>query len=317
MTTAEHAERLTRQARALRIPRWAVIRWLAAGVYAVALVAYSTAYGIPVQRELVIAWTCGALACASIGRPPREVPRLFYDWLPIVAILGVYDFTRGAADSMGVGVHYTTMIDFDRFVFFGETPTEWLQSHLYEPGVVHWYDVAFTVVYTSYFIVPFALAGALWIRDRPAFARFAKRLVTLALAGLATYVAFPAAPPWLAGQEGFLGTIHRTTADGWETLDAGTAAMFSHGQGTVNVVAAVPSLHSAFVALVALFLWPRVRPSLRPLLALYPLAMGVTLMATGEHYFFDVLLGWVYASAVMAGWGLWESRRARSATAPT
>ena len=39
---------------------------------------------------------------------------------------------------------------------------------------------------------------------------------------------------------------------------------------------------------------------------LYPLAMGLTLIATGEHYFFDVLLGWLYAGAAMAAWGWWE-----------
>ena len=48
---------------------------------------------------------------------------------------------------------------------------------------------------------------------------------------------------------------------------------------------------------------------LRPLLLLYPLLMGLTLMATGEHYFFDVVLGWIYAGAVMAAWSLWERRR--------
>ena len=92
-------------------------------------------------------------------------------------------------------------------------------------------------------------------------------------------------------------------------LGVGTAGLFSEGQASVNLVAAVPSLHSAFSALVAMFLWRRVRPRLRPLLALYPLAMGLTLIATGEHYFFDVLLGWLYAGAVMAAWGWWERRR--------
>jgi hypothetical protein len=38
--------------------------------------------------------------------------------------------------------------------------------------------------------------------------------------------------------------------------------------------------------------------------------MGLTLMATGEHYFFDVLLGWVYAGSVMVGWAAWERARA-------
>jgi membrane-associated phospholipid phosphatase len=33
-------------------------------------------------------------------------------------------------------------------------------------------------------------------------------------------------------------------------------------------------------------------------------------MATGEHYFFDVLLGWMYAGGVMGAWGWWERRRA-------
>jgi membrane-associated phospholipid phosphatase len=316
MSTAEYAQLQTEPAPPLRFSHWAAVRWGAAALYVVALVSYTAAYGIPVQRELVISWTCGALVCASIGRPPREILQLVIDWLPIVAVLAVYDFTRGAADSIGIGVHSAPMIDFDRFVFLGETPTEWLQAHLYDPDVVHWYDVAFTLIYTSYFIAPFALAGVLWVRDRLAFLRFAKRLVSLALAGLATYILFPAAPPWMAAEEGLLHGVHRTTARGWEVLDVGTAAMFSHGQDAVNQVAAVPSLHSAFVALVAISLWPRLRPRLRPLLLLYPLAMGITLMATGEHYFFDVLLGWLYAGAVVAGWNLWERRRAEARTAP-
>jgi membrane-associated phospholipid phosphatase len=119
----------------------------------------------------------------------------------------------------------------------------------------------------------------------------------------------------MAGEEGLLTGIHRTTGKGWEAIDVGTAAMFSKGQEGVNLVAAVPSLHSAFVALVALFLWDRVRPWVRPLLLLYPLAMGLTLIATGEHYFFDVVLGWIYAGAAMAGWAWWERRRAAGSAA--
>jgi hypothetical protein len=285
-----------------------IYRPLALSLYFAALVVWSAHYGIPVQRELVILWTCGALACASLGRPPREILQLVVDWLPIVAVLFAYDLTRGAADSFGIGIHYHPMIDFDRFVF-GEVPTVWLQERLYDPGVVHWWDVAFTLVYTSYFIVPFALAGFLWARERPAFLAFARRLVTLALAGLATYIAFPAAPPWMAGEMGLIGEVHRTTSLGWEVLGVGTASLFSEGQAASNLVAAVPSLHSAFTMLVALLLWGRVRPRLRPLLLLYPLAMGLTLMATGEHYFFDVVLGWFYAGAVMAAWARWERGR--------
>lgn len=309
MGSGEAVEKRNEQAADFRFASWAVLRPWALGLYFVGLVVWTAVYGIPVQRELVILWTCGALACASIGRPPREIVQLVVDWLPIVAVLWVYDLTRGAADSMGIGIHYHPMIDFDKFVFGGETPTEWLQARLYDPGV-HWWDVLFTFVYTSYFIVPFALAGWFWARDRPAFHRFTRRLVTLALAGLATYILFPAAPPWLAGEMGLVDEVHRSTGKGWEVISVGTASLFSRGQASSNLVAAVPSLHTAFVTLVALFLWGRVRRRwLRPFLLLYPLLMGLTLMATGEHWFFDVLLGWIYAGVVMGAWTVWERRR--------
>ena len=292
------------QAADFRFAHWVAVRRCVLVVYFASLVAWTAHYGIPVQRELVVAWICGALGCASLGRHPRQILQLVLDWLPIVVVFSVYDFTRGAADSLGIGVHEHPMIDFDRFVFFGETPTQWLQARLNQPGVINWWDVGFTLVYTSYFIVPFTVAGVLWGRDRLAFLRYTRRVVSVAVTGLVTYVAFPAAPPWMAAQTGLLDGVHRTTSEGWEVIGGGTAGLFSTGQASVNLVAAVPSLHSAFSALVAMFLWSRVRPWLRPLLALYPLAMGLTLIATGEHYFFDVLLGWLYAGAVMGGVGL-------------
>ncbi len=313
MPTTEFAQARVgaEQATGLRFRYWSLIRYAALVLYFVALVVWSANNGIPVQRELVILWTLGALACASIGRHPREIVRLVVDWLPMVIVLAAYDFTRGAADSLGIGVHFHTMIDFDRTVFFGETPTEWIQAHLYDPEALSAWNVGFTLVYTSYFITPFALAGYLWVRDRLDFLRFTKRLVTLALAGLATYILFPAAPPWMAGQMGLLENVHRTTGKGWEIIGVGTAALFNSGQEKVNLVAAVPSLHAGFCMLVALFLWHRVsRRRLRPLLLLYPLAMGFTLMATGEHYFFDIVLGYLYAGAVMTAWAAWERLRA-------
>jgi membrane-associated phospholipid phosphatase len=237
--------------------------------------------------------------------------QLVIDWAPMVIVLGAYDLTRGAADRLGIGVHIHPMIDFDKAVFFGQTPTEWLQHHLYDPHVVSGWNVFFTLIYTSYFLTPFALAGWLWAHDRAAYLCFAKRLVSLAIAGVITYILFPAAPPWMAADEGLLHEVVRTTGEGWKIIGVGTSVLFNEGQRSVNLVAAVPSLHSAFTMLVALFLWNRVRRRwVRPLLLIYPAAMGLTLMATGEHYFFDVLLGWVYAGGVMVGWAAWERARA-------
>jgi hypothetical protein len=301
----------------LRFQHWTTVRWAAVALYFAAFGMWVAAYGIPVQRELVVLWVCGALICASIGRPPRQALQVVIDWSPVLAILALYDLTRGVADSLGIGVHKTVMIDFDRFFFFGTTPTELIQERIHEPGVLNWWDVALSVTYTSYFLVPFALAGYLWIRERPEFLRFIKRLVTLAIAGVTTYVLFPAAPPWMAADEGLIGNVDRFSLEGFGALGVETAGLFSKGDTSVNLVAAVPSLHTAYTVLVALFLWSRVRnPRLRPLLLLYPLAMSFTLIATGEHYFFDIVLGWIYAGAVMVAWGWWERRRVAKVESP-
>ena len=42
------------------------------------------------------------------------------------------------------------------------------------------------------------------------------------------------------------------------------------------------------------------------------LAMGFSLIANVEHYFFDGLLGWIYAGTIMATWAWWERRRERA-----
>jgi membrane-associated phospholipid phosphatase len=63
-------------------------------------------------------------------------------------------------------------------------------------------------------------------------------------------------------------------------------------------VAAVPSLHAAYTLLITLFLW-RAAGRMRPLLALYPLAMAFALVYAAEHYVVDILLGWVYTVAAV------------------
>ena len=61
---------------------------------------------------------------------------------------------------------------------------------------------------------------------------------------------------------------------------------------TLIALAGWLALHGAVALLVSVFLWPLVRRRWRPLLALYPLAMGFTLVLGGDHYVFDILLGW-------------------------
>jgi O-antigen ligase len=122
----------------------------------------------------------------------------------------------------------------------------------------------------------------------------------------------------MASQAHLMPAVARIPPLVWPAIGLHPAgSIVEHGYAYANNVAAVPSLHAAFSLLVAITLWPRKRKWLRPLVALYPLAMGFTLVYGGEHYFFDIALGWMYTLvALLAGRALmrwWAARRHRRA----
>jgi membrane-associated phospholipid phosphatase len=132
----------------------------------------------------------------------------------------------------------------------------------------------------------------------------------LALTGFATYVLYPATPPWMAARQGDLGSANRIIAVVWPHVPlAHYGSLFEKGQSYANNVAAMPSLHNAYALLISLFLWRYVRARWRPLLVLYPLAMAFSLVYTGEHYVSDCLAGWLYAGVVYFGVTLVFERR--------
>jgi membrane-associated phospholipid phosphatase len=288
--------------------RMAVVRWLLLAFYAGFLTTLFSVDGIPFDRNWLFIWILAGLAIVCIGRPWRDVRRLAVDWLPFAAFLTAYDLTRGLAESLGMPLHVTEMISIDRIVGFGEVPTLWLQRHLLDLGVVRWYDVLTTLVYVSHFLAVYIIAAVLWARNRERFLAFIRRFVVLTAAGLATYILYPAAPPWFAARQGELDPVVRASGRGWDALGVSAAGgLIDYGQSLVNQVAAMPSLHGAFAALICAFFWAQARWPLRIVLVAYPLAMGFALVYGGEHYVIDVLLGWVYVALVMLGVG-WVER---------
>jgi hypothetical protein len=184
----------------------------------------------------------------------------------------------------------------------GEVPTVWLQERLYVAGDVQWYDIAIVPVYMSHFLVPMALAVALWLTRYDLFRRYVWTLVALTVMTLATYALFPAAPPWMAGLNGYLPDVARVTSETLQATGIGTIrSAVARGEAYANAVAAIPSLHSGVPMMVLLFTWPLIRVRTRVLLVLYILAMTFTLTYGGEHYIVDAFLGWAYAAAAVYG----------------
>ena len=275
----------------------ALRRVLSAGLLAVFLVSCAVT-GLPTDRVVLLGWVLGALALQSVGRGWRALVRLLADWLPLVALLMLYDLSRGMADQLGVPVHVTEPAAVDRWLGDGVLPTVWLQQHWH----AQWWAAVASLVYSSHFVVTPLVLAVLWLRDRSRWVGYARLVLALSAAGLVTYVLYPAAPPWLAARDGVIEHVDRISSSGWAVLGLPKAgAMLHSGQGQVNPVAAVPSLHTAFAVLTCLVLLPLARHVWqRALLVGYAVLMPVVLVWSGEHYVVDTLLGALYAGAVWA-----------------
>ncbi|HVI35505.1 MAG TPA: phosphatase PAP2 family protein [Gaiellales bacterium] len=273
------------------------------------------AEGLILSRDWVFVWAMLGLLALSLTDVKRWLRGLVVDWLPFVGILFAYDIARGVADNVGIGAHTSTGIDVDGALFGHPIPSVWLQNHLYDYAHVHWYDYGVFAVYLTHFFATFVIAVLLWRFAYPQFRRFRTMILALTAAGFLTYVLFPATPPWLASQQGHLPYLYRIIGEMWNHTDGmyPAAGLFQNGNEYVNEVAAVPSLHAAFPVMFLLLFWrgARGRPWLRVLLVAYPLAMAFTLVYAGEHYVFDVLLGWIYAVAVYGAVTAAERARAR------
>lgn len=272
--------------------------------------------GVPTGREWLTLWVLVTLLAAVGGDVAVWRRAVVKDWLPLLAVLFAYDLMRGLANEVGgtlfgldvwrsnpnniisvARAHLLEPLDADAWLFGGHVPTVWLQEHLYDPGVAHWWDRIAVPVYLSHFVVSLGLMIVLWCVAYPVFRRFLASFLVLTLITLMTYVLYPAAPPWMAALNGRLPEVDRVVQATLHVMGGTTVnTAFEKGAAYSNPVAAVPSLHAAIPALILLFFWASSRWAVRVGLVAYTLAMGVTLVYSGEHYVVDVLLGWLYAA---------------------
>jgi hypothetical protein len=304
-----------------------VTRRIAMPAYALLLVAWSLLVGIPNDPAGLIVWIwLGTLAWQvdhRRGGDQLDPWRFWRDWWRPLLLLVVYWLVRGLADEIGIPAHYSMPVRFDEWLVGllggGDVaPTVRLQDHWCGSPCTstlppRWYDVLLTTVYASHFLVALTLAGVLWVRNRDEWVRWLRRYVTLLFSGLAIYIVYPMAPPWMAARDGYLPEVHRITRRGWSELSWGGVdlhrqTMIMWGMG--NKVAAMPSLHAGIAFLVAFWAISRLRARWRWLLLAYPLAMSLALVYFAEHYVVDTIVGAVLAGLVMVVVGRWERRRA-------
>lgn len=228
---------------------------------------------------------------------------------PFVLLLLTYDSFRSIADDLNQNVHFWEMIDFDRWLFGGQLPTTTLQQWWWH-GTLSWYDFYFYFLYTIHFVAPLALAIVLWKLREKLYWPFVVALTGLSFAAFITYVVFPAAPPWMASEMHFIEPIHKISTDIWFAMGIENPSEV-YAKLSPNLVAAVPSLHSAYPLLIWLFLVKAFGLRRMGWLFVYPLSMWIGVTYMGEHYVFDAMLGALYALVAYFA-SLWFFKWARA-----
>ena len=270
-----------------------------------------------VDRPAVLVWLLGLIFLAG-WRNEQPVLRGLYDWLPLFLILAVYDVVRANASGLVDRAHLEPMIRFDEWIGLGTVPTVRLQDALFHPRDPRWYDYLCLAVYASHFLCAITVGGIVYFRARARFVRYAWTFGVCSLAGFATYVLYPAIPPWMASEQGALAPTVRAPDVLWDHIGLDfLAKVFSGDPKYSNPVGALPSLHAAYPMLFLLLFWGVAPRGWRVVLVGYTLAMAFVLVYFSEHYVFDVIVGWAYAVAsyVVVGAVLEHRQRRRSAVA--
>jgi len=268
------------------------VAWIS-GYIGVSAVAALLAGGV--DRPLVLLWLLGLVWLAG-WRNEQPVFRTLYDWLPLLVILAVYDLVRAEADSLIPRAHLEPMIWFDELIGRGTAPTVRLQDAFFHPADPSWYDYACLAVYTSHFLAAIVVGALVYFRARARFVRYAFTFLVCSLAGFATYVIYPAIPPWLASRRGALPPTVRVPDVLWNHIGVDfLAKVFSGNPKYSNPVGALPSLHAAYPLLFLLLFWTVAGPRWRIVLVGYAAAMAFVLVYFAEHYVFDEVVGWAYA----------------------
>src|SRR5215210_2192472 len=231
---------------------------------------------------------------AAIAAGRRFLPRGYADFglqfLIWFGFLLAYQVARGVADRDPTRAFANgwAVIDLEqRLTGLGELTLQgWTESSQFLETLVSW-----TYWNSEFTVIGLAL---LWVylRRNAAFTRFRNTILLANVLGLIGYVLLPTAPPRFFTTIGFDDTV-------------GKFGGLNHGSGLVelasNPYAAMPSLHAADALIVGVVLASVVRrPVFKALWLLWPAWVWFAVMATGNHFWLDVLAGVVLGAIAIA-----------------
>ncbi|HEV2924063.1 MAG TPA: phosphatase PAP2 family protein [Solirubrobacteraceae bacterium] len=227
--------------------------------------------------------TQGALAGAQgVGTvsPVRRRSRWWVEALALLWLLWVYEaLTNFAPLRLHVAVaHAEGLLHAEQALHLDpeQALDTWLAGQ-HTLGVIlsDYYD-------NAHFVVTFGLLGWLWWRRADIYRPLRNSLVLVNLLAFIVFWLYPVAPPRMLA--GFIDIVESSHAVG--SFHSGSLA--SHA----DELAAMPSLHIAWAVWCSLALWRMsARRWVRGLAILYPSITAFAVIATGNHFVFDIIGG--------------------------
>ncbi len=245
-----------------------------------------------------------ALAAVAISRAGGLFLR---DWWFFLLGLVMWNVSGPIAADSPFRPHLDFLLQLDRVLFLGHDPVVLVQHSLATPGHVGPLDLLTAAAYNLHVPEPYIAGYFLWRLDRAISLQFAAAALILLVVGFASFVLFPAIPPWMAST--WYGRLPHVF-NGFRPVLRAHPLPF-HGTPIFQVfkfhgdaVAAFPSEHAAFPLLEFLAL-SRISRRASLFLLLWVAWVLFAIVYLGEHWVTDALAGWLYAVVIF-----WIVRRA-------
>jgi membrane-associated phospholipid phosphatase len=241
-----------------------------------------------------LAWQ-SPVALMLATRPSRPRAAAVYA-LQMWAYLAHYDMPDDDPEWIGRRLKVRYPIVTDRLLGRGEIPTLRLQRLLAKKGRVQRHDMLLAWLHWGWFIVPHCSIVYVLLKRPERFERAASMMAATFDAGVIAYWLVPTAPPWWAGENGYMPPVRRIM------VEAGTEFWGELWQRLYdslgrNPFAAMPSLHFGTSIMAAHVLGEVGRKEAFAGWT-YAFALGFALVYLGEHYVTDLVAGFALAETV-------------------
>jgi hypothetical protein len=285
----------TRPSRVLRL-RQRALRKIAWGAVAVGVMAplVRRRLRLPVPAVTLLAFQ--APAALAVATPRTRLRDAGIYALQMWAYFAHYDMPDDDPDALLKRLHVKYPIRADRLIGGGQTPTNRLQRALGRPGRLRPHDYALSVVHWAWFVVPHGTLLYVLLRHPERFPRSACLTAGCFDLGLVAYWSVPTAPPWWAGQNGYMPPVRRIMMEAGERFWGRAWRPLYHSlEG--NPFAAMPSLHFG-TSVMAAGVLSDIGRSPGAIGWAYALTLGFGLVYLGEHYVVDLIAGLALAEGV-------------------